>query len=334
MKKHRIIIATPSYPPQLGGPALYAETFSRIWEKQGCDVRVVSFGSVLMLPPGIRHLVYICRLFFAMTQADVVYVFDTCSLAAPVVVLGRLLRKKVIVRVAGDFLWESYVNRTQEKILLSEFYTEPRPFTFKENTIFDLTSFVFQYAHVIVFSTQWQKDIFLNAYTIDTAKVVVIGNIYMDHTKRNIVPKERLLLSPSRDIYLKNKEGLEKAFWMVKDRFFDVTLDTSISSHTVLRERIDAAYAVLVTSLSEVSPNMVIDAVVRGVPVVATEDCGIRDILGDTVIWVNPKDPEDIARGIETLMDAKVYSEYMARMSKFSYVRSEEQVAQEFLNLI
>jgi glycosyltransferase involved in cell wall biosynthesis len=91
---------------------------------------------------------------------------------------------------------------------------------------------------------------------------------------------------------------------------------------------------VVVPSFSEVSPNIVLDAISLGVPVVATEDCGIKDRFSDVVVWVNPRDPQSIALGIETLMDAKTYSEYMARISKFIYVRNEDEVAHDFLNLI
>jgi len=334
MKRYTITIATPLFPPDIGGPALYAEMFSRMWSQEGHDVSVVSFGSLKKFPTGLRHILYLFKLLPALIKADVVYALDTFSVALPVVVLGHILRKKVIVRVGGDFLWETYMHRTEEPVLLSDFYNEERPLTFKENTIFDLTNFIFQYADLVVFSTQWQKDIFLKSYSLDAQKVLVIENAFPSRAQRNIVPKNRIILSPSRDIFLKNKKGLEKAFAIVKERFFDPVLDVSVSSRDTLLSRMSEAYMVVVPSFSEVSPNMVLDAVSLGVPVVATEDCGIKDRFSDVVVWVNPKDPQSIASGIELLMDAKTYSEYMARMSKFAYTRSEKDVATDFLNLI
>ena len=124
-----------------------------------------------------------------------------------------------------------------------------------------------------------------------------------------------------------------QAFALIKDRFFDAELDTETSTREELLRRINEAYMVVVPSFSEVSPNTVLDALSLGVPVVVTSDCGMKERLGDLVVWVDPKSPEDIARGIETLMDAKTYSEYMARMSKFSYVQSEEVCAASFLTI-
>lgn len=361
MKKLSLVIVTPLLLPQIGGGALYADVFRTQWTKLGHDVKVVPFGALLKFPSGLRHFLYLCKLLPHIISADAVYALDTFSVALPTVFLCRLLKKKVIVRVGGDFLWETYVNRTREKILLSEFYSrrnvsdlqkssfvspnrgvkkglvtlpnEERKFTFKENTIFDLTNFIFQHASTIVFSTQWQKDICMSGYNLDIHKVKVIENIYIQNTKRNIVPKNRVILSPSRNIFLKNKVGLSQAFSLVKDRFFDAELDTEISDREELLKRINDAYMVVVPSLSEVSPNIVLDALSLGVPTVVTSDCGMKERLGDLVVWVDPKRHEDIARGIESLMDSKVYSEYMARISKFSYTHSEEDCAQSFLNL-
>lgn len=334
MKRHTIVIATPLFPPDIGGPALYAEMFSRIWSAEKQHVSVVSFGSLRKFPSGIRNVLYFFKLLPSLIKADVVFVLDTFSVALPAVILGHIFNRKVILRVGGDFLWETYVNRAKEQVLLSEFYNEERPLTFKENTIFDLTKFVFQYADKVVFSTEWQKKMCLDAYSIDPHKVSVVENAYPVRAQRNIVPKNRIVLSPSRSVFLKNKDGLEKAFAKVKERFFDSVLDTQTSTHEELLARISEAYMVVVPSFSEVSPNLVLDAVSLGVPVIATEDCGIRERFSDVVLWVNPKDVESIASGIEILMDAKAYSEYMARMSKFAYTRSEEDVSRDFLNLI
>ncbi len=333
MKPLTITIATPLIPPQVGGGALYVDVFSGAWRKAGHTVHVVPFGSLLRFPTGLRHLLYLFKLIPKVLHSDVVYVLDTFSVALPAVFLCHILKKKVIVRVGGDFLWESYINRTREKLLLSEFYTEERKFTFKENAILDLTNFIFQYASKIVFSTDWQKNICIDAFKLDMAKVHMVENIFAARTKRNIVPKNRIILSPSRNIFLKNKVGLMQAFALVKERFFDAELDTETSAHEELLSRMSDAYMVVVPSFSEVSPNTVLDALSLGVPVVVTSDCGMKERLEDLVVWVDPKNPEDIARGIEMLMDSKVYSEYMARMSKFSYIHTEEMCAKEFLDL-
>ncbi len=362
MKPLKIIIATPLVPPQVGGGAFYADVLTREWRLLGHTVTVVSFGSLLRFPTGLRHLLYMFKLLPKILNADAVYALDTFSVALPTVFLCHILKKKVIVRVGGDFLWETYVNRTREKVLLSEFYprhkasdlqksafvspsrgvgkglitlpSEERKFTFKENTIFDLTNFIFQHTSKIVFSTAWQKDMCTDVYKLDMSKVYVVDNVFAAHTKRNIVPKNRVILSPSRNIFLKNKTGLIQAFGLIKERFFDAELDTETSTREELLERIREAYMVVVPSFSEVSPNTVLDALSLGVPVVATTDCGMKEQLSDLVVWVDPKNPLDIARGIETLMDAKAYSEYMARMSKFSYVHSEEDCAKEFLDIL
>ena len=335
-KKH-ILIATPIYPPDIGGPAQYAVMLRDGFEKSGHTVSVVSYGTLMRLPTGVRHLAYLCKLVPHAFSADTIVVLDTFSAAVPAIMLAKLLRKKTIVRVGGDFLWESYVERTHEPVLLSEFYTNSSQrqllYTQKEKKIFDLTMYVFRHATHIVFSTVWQRDIMMKPYDIVSSKVRVIENLYPARAKRNLVPKKKLILSPSRDIFLKNTHGLEAAFEILKQRFIDIYIDTATSSREVLLDRMSLAYCLVVPSLSEVSPNIVIDAVTMGVPVVVTEDCGIKDRLSDTVVWVDPRKPESIADGIALILDAQKYAEYMTKLSKFDVTHTADEIVQEFEEL-
>lgn len=332
-KKYKIVIATGIYPPEIGGSAFYAEMLSGAFAEDGHKVSVVVYGFLKKLPTGIRHLFYALKLAPHILAADMVIALDTFSVAVPAVFVSRLFGKKIIVRAGGDFLWEEYIERTHENILLSEFYSEPRKFSKKENWIFKLTRLAFKFSSAVVFSTSWQKNIFLKAYGPKALKVSVIENVYAKQKQRNIVPKDRILLSPSRDIFLKNKAVLDKATGILKDRYPGVVLDTEVSSREELLERIFKAYCLLVPSLSEVSPNIVLDAISLGVPAVVTDDCGIKDRLGDTVVWVDPKIPESVAGGVASLMDAKIYGEYVSRISKFSYAHSPKEIVSEFLNI-
>ena len=49
----KILIATPLYPPDIGGPATYAKILEDELPKQGVTVSVVSFHVVRHLPKGL-----------------------------------------------------------------------------------------------------------------------------------------------------------------------------------------------------------------------------------------------------------------------------------------
>jgi glycosyltransferase involved in cell wall biosynthesis len=331
--KIKIVIATPALPPEIGGSSFYAEMLSGAFLAEGRDVSVVAYGFLKKLPTGLRHIFYAAKLLPSVLTADFVVALDTFSAAVPTVFVSRLFGKKIIVRVGGDFLWEEYAERTRQPILLSEFYSGKRNFSPKEKCIFNLTKFSLQKSSAVVFSTDWQKNIFAEAYGLDSAKIFVVENIYPQNEKRTVAPKNRIILSPSRDIFLKNKIILKKSCDSLKEKFPEIVLDTRISGRAELLSRLIGSYCLIVPSLSEVSPNIVLDAVSLGVPVAVTEDCGLRNRLQNLVVWIDPRKSESVAEGLAELMDEKIYDEYLFRLSKFSFVRSPKIVAEEFISI-
>jgi glycosyltransferase involved in cell wall biosynthesis len=332
-KGYKILIATGIYPPEIGGPSFYAKMLSETFSGEGHAVSVATYGALKKIPTGLRHFIYALKIIPSVLTADFVVALDTFSVAVPAVFVSRLFGKKIIVRVGGDFLWEEYVERTHEKIFLSEFYKKHNEFSKKEKYIFRLTKYVLKNASSVVFSTEWQKNIFTKVYCPDASKVSVIENVYGKQAQRNIIPKEKIIISPSRDRFLKNKSGLDTTFSILEKRYLDIAFDKNIYSHDELKKRLLQSYCLVVPSFSEVSPNIVLDALSYGIPCVVTIDCGIYDRIKDLVVWVDPKSPQSIADGIATLLDAGAYNTYMSKISKFSFTHTPKDIAAEFISL-
>src|SRR3989344_790659 len=156
----RLIIATGIYPPQIGGPALYAQHLATEFKALGGEVQVVTYGQLeRFLPFGLRQLSYFLKLWRAVGPGDQVLALDAFSVALPVAWLRCLKRIKVIIRIGGDFLWESYVERTGKLIPLSHFYQTKLSITFKERIIFKLTRWLLARADGLAFTTDWQRQI-------------------------------------------------------------------------------------------------------------------------------------------------------------------------------
>jgi len=113
----RVLISTPVFPPELGGPAVYVPSLGRFLVERGHTVEVVAFCSdpapggypfqVRSITPGWLPLRYV-RAFFAMWKAagraDVVYVNEHLALLH--VLAAKLRGKPVMIRIMVDGAWE------------------------------------------------------------------------------------------------------------------------------------------------------------------------------------------------------------------------------------
>lgn len=329
----KITITTGVYPPDIGGPAEYARQLFNTLLIQDHKVNVVNFGDLRKNISGLRHFLYFFRLASQAYDTEYIIALDTFSTGLPTVIFSILFRKKVVVRVGGDFLWESYVNRTRENIFLSDFYKNILKYSLKERIIFILTRFVFKYADYIAFNTEWQRKIMTEPYGLVFKKTCIIENAYLDVESSRVDYSQKIFLSPTRESYVKNKQKLEEAFGIVSKKHNDIVLDTKIVSHLVMVEKISKAYAVLATSLSDVSPNLVLYALQYAVPVIITKDTGMADRLKSMAIFVDPLSVNDIVSAIEDILDPVKYQEYRDNIINSKYRHSWNEIAQEFLDL-
>ncbi len=329
----KILIATGIYPPDIGGPAYYAKALNDEFTKLGHSVSVLSYGAEKKLPIGLRHFVYFLKTVLSLREVDFIIALDTFSVGLPALLAAKLFRKKIIVRTGGDFLWESYVARTGEKILLSEFYKKDIHYSFKEKIIFKVTKFLLRNIDAIVFSTQWQQDIFAGPYDLPSEKMFIVENFY-GKKKESIQPKKKNFLWAGRNIPLKNIDTLKAAFEGIRKKDQSILLDISEQvSHDDLLEKIQNCYAIILPSISEVSPNFILEAAAYGKPFIMTKDTGLYDVFENVGLFVNPLNAEDIKEKILFLSDDYNYKEYVEKVSAFDKVHSCNEIAQELVGV-
>ena len=113
----RVLITSPVFPPDLGGPAVYVPSLARWLVERGHEVKVVAFCSdpapaghpfpVVSIPPASLPVRYLKALLVVRREAktcDVVYVNEHLALLH---VLGaRLAGKPVVIRIMVDGAWE------------------------------------------------------------------------------------------------------------------------------------------------------------------------------------------------------------------------------------
>lgn len=107
----KIIIAAGIYPPDIGGPATYAEKLS-----QELKQPVISYSKRLKkYPKGLKHLLYFFCLLWLARNTDVIYAQNVTSAGLPALLAANLLRKKFVLKVVGDAAWEQ--NKKHLRIL-------------------------------------------------------------------------------------------------------------------------------------------------------------------------------------------------------------------------
>ncbi|MDB5204362.1 MAG: hypothetical protein JWP09_390 [Candidatus Taylorbacteria bacterium] len=329
--KH-ILIATGIYPPQIGGPAEYTKNIEEVWKNEAYKVTVKYFSFEHKLPSGLRHIYFLIKSFYAVMRADFILVLDTFSVALPIMIACKILNKKYIVRTGGDFLWESFVERTRKKVLFKDFYnTETNNFTSKEYFIFKVTKKILLNADKIIFSTAWQRDIWQNPYNIDISKTKIVENFYGEHSLNNAF-ESKTFIGATRNLVWKNTDTLKSIFEDKQIAETGVKLDLDTSSHEDFIARIQASYAVILVSLGDISPNMIMDAIRLNKPFIVTKEIGIYARIRDIGIFVDPLNKKDIKEKILWLLEEQNYNEQIEKIQNFTFRHSWQLLANEILN--
>ena len=104
----RVLIATGLYPPEIGGPATYSKILEEELPKRDIGVEILSFGEVRHLPKIVRHFVYFLKCLRRSAKADLIFAQDPVSVGLPSVLAAKILRKKFILKIVGDYAWEQW----------------------------------------------------------------------------------------------------------------------------------------------------------------------------------------------------------------------------------
>lgn len=104
----RILIATGIYPPDIGGPATYSKLLKDELPKQGIEVDVLSFGAKKFkyFPKGIKHIIYFIEALRLGASADIIFAQDPVSVGFPAMLAAKILNKKFVIKIVGDYAWE------------------------------------------------------------------------------------------------------------------------------------------------------------------------------------------------------------------------------------
>jgi hypothetical protein len=337
----KILISTGIYPPKTSGPAQYAFNMNKVWTGMGHSVSVKTFGIENKIPTGLRHLFYLIKIIPSVIKSDFVFALDTFSVGLPTAFACFLFNKKLIIRTGGDFLWEGYVERTGDLVLLRDFYkTRLDKFSLKEKIIFYLTKWTLSHTDKVIFSTQWQKDIFMEPYQLHKKdadkKIEIVENryeVYHEDTSIKDDIKKFDFVASTRNLKWKNIALLKQVFDDADLKEKSLNLITNEMPYGDFMKLMRESYAIILVSLGDISPHMILDAIRWNKPFILTKENGLLNRIKDIALLVDPKDKDDIKEKIMYLLDKDNYTKQVEKIKNFNFIHTWDQIGREIIKI-
>lgn len=352
MAPMRLLIATPLYPPDIGGPATYVKLLERELPSRGFSVSVIPFSSVRRLPKGIRHLAYLWKLCRAGKGADAVYALDPVSVGLPALIAAKILRKRFFLRVAGDYAWEQ-ANEHYGVMETPDVFVrrDVNDFPFPVVVLALVERLVARSAVAVVVPSHYLADVIVH-WGVGRKKIHVVPNgiervpraSERNNLRQLIGFDGKLVVSAGRLISLKGFGGLIEVFPEVRRAYPDarlfivgdgperghlealvdsaglndaVTISKSLPREVLLRY-VEAADVLVVNALHETFPHQVLEAMAVRTPVVATRVGGIPEIItdGENGILVPFGDRRALVKSILSILGDESRSRALTRSAE------------------
>ena len=234
----KILLATPLYPPEIGGPATYIKELCERWRDQH-DLTVVAFASTAEPIPGIKLITvskkralplrlakFTWELWKAAKGQEIIYAQNAVAAGLPAAIVGKLRNIPVIIKFVGDEAWE---RATQAKLTtkqLEEFLEHPDPTTPYMRLLTKVQGWVLRHVSLATTPSQYLRDAIVRAYHIPPERGVVNYNAT---EKAEILPFEgevhpHQVVATARLVEWKGIDGIIRAVAILKPRFPDITL--------------------------------------------------------------------------------------------------------------
>ncbi len=320
-----ILIATGIYPPDIGGPATYAQKLAEALTLAGHRVTVLAYGRdatateqstvhrVEKRLPILRWFRYASALKRLGEHADIVYALSSVSCGMPLM-LSSLTKPRRVLRLGGDFFWERYTD-LGGTLSLREWYASPLSFLWRFIMLQILRSF-----DVLIFSTEFQRTLYRERFSSLPDTAVIENARERGHPIPHTLHSPFRLLSYGRFVAFKNLSSLIRAMTTLTSATLTLVGDgpeaqalKGLVQSLGLQERISflpplsgSAQSELfsrhdllvIPSLTDISPNAALEAVSHGLPVLLTCETGLSDDLLTGIETAQLQTPDDIVHAV------------------------------------
>ena len=315
----KILLATPLYPPEIGGPATYTiELTERLHREH--EITIVAYASTSVHVEGarlvtvskkrplpVRILKYTWVMWRESRGKDIIYAQNAVAAGFPSVIVGLLRRIPVIIKFVGDEPWEK---ATQQKLTtkqLEEFLANPDPVSLYIRFIRLIQTWTLLRAQIVTTPSQYLRDAIVRAYHIAPEHALVNYNATETADKlpfEGTVQKHQIVTT-ARLVEWKGIDGIIRAVALLTPRFPDIRLlvagdgpdeeklkkltqELAVEKHVEFLGRVSRAETWHIRKTSEVYvlnshyeglPHTVLTSFSAGIPTIATDIPGTNEAV-------------------------------------------------------
>ncbi|MDP3779159.1 MAG: glycosyltransferase family 4 protein [bacterium] len=370
--KMSVLVATPLYPPEIGGPATYSKKLVEGMLDKGILVRLVRFSEVRKLPKLIRHIAYAWRIACLSRYADYVYAQDPISVGLPASLAAFIARKKFLIKIVGDYAWEQGVQRFGVADLLDDFLDT----SYGRNVemMRKVEYFVARRAKHIIVPSEYLKTV-VRRWGVKEKKITVIPNSFemplVETTRKearaNLALHDFVLVSAGRLVPWKGFEALIDAasdlikegkkislvvigsgpmMQRLREKVHERAMASKITlaghvSHEQMLEYLAAADAFVLNTGYEGFSHALLEAMAMSVPVITTSAGGNPELItnGETGCLIEYNNTDQLRNAIESLVEMsakerKLIAESAKKIAgQFTKERMLDETAQFLLSI-
>ena len=380
----KILIASGIYPPDIGGPATYLSQFTKFLLEQHCEIKVVTFSDykgrknkdgveVFRVSRKyniiIRFLKYFFYLWKFSKDINLIYLHDVSLVGIIWLLVNFFRKKKYIIRIGGDNIWEQAYQKGLTKDKYFDFHSQKLPsFTLKVKKII-LKSLAKNSEKTIVPSNFLKRA--LEMYGISGDKIEVINNainIDIQRDKSDLYSKiekykqegNKIFISSGRLISLKNFDYLIDIFSNInnaklliigngpeKEKLEKLIFELKLDDRIILIDKINRDELLTIYSLSdafillsviETFSFAALEALSSGTKVILSKVGALKEIFGEFnnkgVEFVDLNNKNKIINILNNIDDIQCISQerIFSLKNKYDYNKHANEVYNIILN--
>ena len=312
----KLLIASGIYPPDIGGPATYSQLIAREFSKKGVDVSVICYSDkkyknnekfkivrILRKNKLSRYLSYFWNLLKLARNCDVIYAQGPLSAGFPAMWVSKILRKKFVIKIVGDYAWEQGVNQFEVNDLIEEF--QNKKYSARVERIRKTQKKVLNSANEVIVPSEFLKKI-VKGWGVDKDKISVVYNSFdgrgLTQTQRVSADiSANIIISAGRPEPWKGFNTLNEIMpdLLKENPEFKLIIATKMP-HNELMEHFRSSGMFVLNSGYEGFSHMILEAMNYGLPVITTNVCGNPEIVqnGENGLLVEYNNKEQIKTAI------------------------------------